>query len=300
MKYTILSYRFWAGILSALAVVIGLGSPVYAADPPLQESITLSPVSKRLTLDSGTSQRDSFKIFNDGDVDYDFIVYARPYYVKDSSYTADFSSTKANADAYKWVQFDQARYHAKAGETIEVGFSVLVPAKAAPGGHYGILFAETQASNADASGSSLQRNKRVGAVLYANVNGNYINRGSIDSIKTDFFQTSTPLRSSLRFSNNGNTDFTAKTTYTITDIFGSKKFVQSQEYVVLPDTSRDIVLQWQQAPQLGFFKVAVSAQLLDQTEQSSKYVLIAPVWLYPLVSFVLAGGILYAVVRRRR
>ena len=114
--------------LSAISgfVILTFGSQAGAATETgsRRESITMSPVSMRLTLDAGTSHKDSFQILNDGVVDYDFTVYTSPYYVDNLTYETDFSSKRANADADKWVKFEKPRYSIRAGETVTVDVGV--------------------------------------------------------------------------------------------------------------------------------------------------------------------------------
>ncbi len=291
-----------AGLLGGLLITSGLlSSPANAAIDPTTESITLSPVSKRYSIDAGSSLTDSFKIINDGAIGYDFIVYARPYAIINSDYVnpnyGDAASKVVNADAYKWVQFEKGSYHLDPGQSVDVPYTVRIPVGASPGGHYGVLFAETQAANND--GAAIARNKRVGEVLYTTVNGTYTKGAEVPSASTPFVQLSPPLTSNTSVKNTGNTDFLATVSFKVSDIFGNQKYFEQKDYPVLPDSTRAITMQWTSSPQFGLFQTEVRTKALDKDVYTKSYVLMAPFWFYGVVAVMVVGGVIYALARRR-
>lgn len=286
------------GLLGGLLATVGImAAPVYAAGT---ESITLSPVSQHYDFDAGSEKIDSLKIINNGDTAYDFIVYARPYTIVNSDYLnpnyGDEANKKANADVYKWVEFDKDKYHIEPGQTIEVQYRLKVPDNAAPGGHYGVLFAETQTE----PGQMIGRNKRVGSVLYATVKGEYTTGAEISKPSAGFFQINPPMTANVSVKNTGNASFITETNFRVLDIFGGEKFVREVEYDVLPDTTRAIDLVWDKSPSFGLFKVKVAASALDKTASTESYVFMAPFWFYGFVAILVIGGVMYAVARRKR
>lgn len=290
------------GLLAGLLAFSLLPVPAFAAETDQSstpESILLSPTSKRYNLDAGSSKRDTFKIINDGKSAFSFVVYARPYSVNDEKYDPDFESDAKNADSYKWVQFDQPSYKIEPGKTIEVGYTIRVPKGAAPGGHYGVLFAETQPSS-DVNGTAIIRKKRLGAILYVTVNGDIRRSGAFEGSSIPFLQFKAPLSIKQRVSNSGNTEFAVKHGVTVSDIFGGVKFRAEKEQFVLPDTTRLLVNDWENPSWIGLYKVEQHADFLDIKESSTNYVLIVPIWVYMTLGLLIAGRILYAVGRRRK
>lgn len=283
------------GLLATVAI---MATPTFAASGT--ESITLSPVSKKYDFDAGTVKSDTLKIINNGDTAYDFIVYARPYTIVNSDYNnpnyGDEATKKVNADVYKWVKFEQDKYHIEPGQTLEVGFSLNVPADAAPGGHYGVLFAETQTE----SGEMIGRNKRVGAVLYTTVNGSYITGAEISKPSASLFQINPPIVANVSVKNTGNASFVTKSDFKVLDIFGGEKYAKEVEYNVIPDSTRAISLAWDKSPAFGLFKVKVTTSALDKTASTESYVFMAPFWFYGFVAILVVGGIMYALARRKR
>lgn len=274
---------------------------VFAAndDGDITESIVLSPVSKKYDLKAGSTTEDVFKVVNDGKVAYDFIVYARPYSVNDESYQPDFISKAQNADAYKWVQFEQPSYKVEPGATVEVKYTVRVPENATPGGHYGVLFAETQPSENSSNGNVVKRTKRVGGILYATVQGSVFTGGKIENVDVPFFQNIAPLKTNTRVSNSGNTDFIAKTTIKAFDLFGTQKFATTREYPVLPSTTRKAAVEWPSPAWLGVYKIELTTSFLDTNKSSTHYVLMVPLWVYLTLGLLIGARVAYALSRRK-
>lgn len=292
--------RIQAGLLIGLLVSSLLPVSAFAADrgETIRESITLSPVSKRYEIKAGASKTDSLKVINDGRVAYDFVVYTRPYSVNDESYVPDFTSDAQNADAYRWVQFEKSSYHLEAGQSVEVKYTVRVPETATPGGHYGVLFAETQPEQTN-EGNAVIRKKRVGSILYATVDGDVTRSGKLLSTSVPFLQIKPPLTANLRVANSGNTDFSVKSTMTISDVFGGKKFNSEREVAVLPSTTRKISMEWPGVSWIGLYKVEMTTSFLDNRHESTHYVLQVPLWVYALLILLIGTRILYAVARRK-
>lgn len=291
-----------------LGLMVGLAvfslvptASVFAAEQTTTptESILMSPASKRYELKTGEVKSDKLRIVNDGQIAYDFTMYARPYSVNDESYVPNFTAEGQNADAYKWVSFEKTSYRLEPGAFVEVPYTLRVPANATPGGHYGVLFAETQPGD-DQNGQSVVRKKRVGSILYATVDGDVTTSGKSLGANVPFFQFKSPLAISERISNGGNTDFVVKTNVEITDIFGGLKYKGSRDATVLPATTRNVVSNWQDPSWLGLYKVSYDSSFLDSKQSSVHYVLLVPIWVYIVLVVLIGARVLYAVARRRK
>ncbi|MEO7905194.1 MAG: hypothetical protein ABIR91_05385, partial [Candidatus Saccharimonadales bacterium] len=157
-----------------------------AASTDTRESIVLSPVSQRFNLEPGAVQSSEMTAVNDGTVAQRIVVYSRPYSVKNEAYDPDYASASSITDAYQWVQLAVTQYIIKPGETVTIPYRLQVPKAAAPGGHYGVIFIETQPSGE--SGDSVIRKKRVGTILLVNVAGTADRSGQLISSTAAFWQ----------------------------------------------------------------------------------------------------------------
>ena len=302
MYVTHQSARFVAqlvfGLGCMLLVSFMAASSVSAVETSEQkERITLSPSSTELKINAGETSRGTMKVINDGDIAYGFSVYARPYGVTNEQYDPDFTNQESNAGVYKWVQFDQTKYQIQPGQVIEINYTIRAPADAAPGGHYGVLFAETDERGLE--GTGVARKKRVGNLLYVTVNGTYQTSGLFKEFILPFWQTKNPVVSSARVVNTGNADFRAKVTTTAKDIFGRTKYKYTGDPIVLPDTTRLLEMQWENAPNFGIFNITQTVSFLDQQHEHRGYVLIAPRWAPVVLIIILAAGAAYGILQRR-
>ena len=281
-------------LITAVCLLFSLASPALQAQSRAanQERITLSPAVSRPTLSAGQTARGKIIIINDGTTDYKFLLYARPFSVKGEQYDPNYTEVNKRTEAYQWLQLDRTQFDLAAGERIEVGYTLKVPKDAAGGGHYAVLFAETQPPQ---DGANVARKKRVGSLLYMSVAGDVINNGSLASWQTPFFQPKRPVNATARIKNDGNVHFQADLSVRFSNIFNKKQFELNQELLILPGTTRRVVVSWERAPYFGLFKASGSVKYLNKIEQlPTKYVLLLP---YPIIIFLLA--LVAAVVTRK-
>lgn len=266
-----------------------------------RESITLSPTKRIYRQDPGTVIEDKLTIVNDGETDYDFIAYARPYSVEGADYAPNFDSPVKNADLYKWVQFESVSYHAKAGATVNVPFTIRIPSDAAPGGHYGAVFTEIQVSKKnDSKESAILRNKRVGMLAFLTVNGTIDQSGSDKGVDIKLWQPEPPMIASATLQNSGNVHLDHTITMTVRDVLGNVKYRTTKEVQVLPGTTRTTDMEWSKSPWFGLFKVEIESKYLDNTELHSGYVIMMPRFIpFIVVVLVVLGGVHAAYGKRR-
>ncbi len=265
------------------------------------ESITMSPSSSKYKIDAGKTINDQLTVVNDGGSAYDFLVYARPYSIVGNDYTnPNFTATPTNADVYGWVEFPQTKYHLAAGASTTVPYSIHVPVGAAPGGHYGVIFAETQPVLGATTGNSVIRKKRVGSIIYATVNGTYRTGGQVTGSEIPFWQVQPPLHSTVSAHNSGNTDFTDTVRLTVRDVLGNVKYGMTKDYQILPDTSRTMVLDWKESSWFGLYKVETQQEFLGKTVKNEGYVLMMPRFIPIALLVVIVIGGVYAWIRRRK
>lgn len=262
------------------------------------ESITISPTKKIYNLDAGSVLNDEVTIINDGDTDFTFKIYGQPYSVTDEDYEPDFASERSNADAYKWVAFEKDSYFVKAGQMLKIKYTISVPKNAAPGGHYGAIFAETQPKK-NVTGTSIQHKQRVGALVYATIKGTYEISGKVSKTDIPFMQFKAPLYANTFVENTGNTDFNVSTVTGVQDVFGKMKFSETKEHRVLPGTTRKIESKWDKSGSFGLYKLTTTSSFLDKNVSKSSYVLMAPLSYYMIFVVGLLIAVIVFVSKRR-
>lgn len=291
-------------LLSSVLLAVSTGFvSVQAADNTTggsdTERITLSPAVSTPKLDAGATQNGTLTIINDGDTAYTFVLYARPFSVSGEQYDPNYTEVNDRTEAYQWVQFKQTHYSLKPGERVKAPYSVKVPQNAASGGHYAVLFAETQPPAND--GSSVARKKRVGSLLYMTVNGPLTQAGSVESWSTSLWQKSRPLEAYVRVKNSGNVHFQANLAVSYKNILGKEMHHIDQQMLILPGTTRKVPVSWSDGPAIGIFKVSGSVNYLDKTDTlQTKYIVLLPLWVLWVITgliVILAG---WSVLRKRK
>ena len=289
-------------------VLIGASSsafsaPTFATDEADYERIALTPDSTRLTLRAGDTMHGTFKVTNDGKITYSFSVYAKPFSVSGEQYDPNFTEVNEKTRAYEWVTFEQTIYQLRPSESIEVPYTISAPAMATGGGHYAILFAETQ-PEADET-TNILRKKRVGSLLYLTIDSELSEAGSVDSWTVPFWQTEPPVSSLLRLKNSGNVHYQADVQMSYTSLVGSNKFDFRHDFFILPGTTRRIPIEWTDSPRIGLYKAEGMVSYLGKQESlNTTYILLLPpyiLWLTAaLLSFLALITIKITKRRRRR
>lgn len=269
-----------------------------AAKAETVDAIGLTPTSKHRDVRAGEQLSDTFTVINAGTTTYEFKVYAKPYTVKDTSYTPVFDEENERSDAYRWISLPSTTYRIEPGQKIQVPYDVAVSPGARSGGHYGAIFAEAQGIVPEGQ-TAVANNKSVGMLLYFNVEGSSITTGKVARIDLPFYQPQSPLTVTPTLKNTGETDFMAKITFVVTDIAGDVKYQTTGQYTMLPKTEREVRLAWDKSPWFGLYKARVSVEMLGTTETKDSYVVIAPRWLLFVAGLTILLGAV-DVVRRKR
>lgn len=286
---------FTAGLTTAL--LFAAAAVIPSARAIEGESIVLSPASNRLTIDAGKTRKGTLKVINDGTVAYDFVVYASPYSVSNGAYVPNYEEKKQNTDLYTWITFEKKEYTLNPGQNVNVPYTITVPSDAAPGGHYGVIFAETQA---DESNGQIARKKRVGSIVYSTVNGDYITAGKQLSTQIDWLQLGGPVAASVTVENTGNVDYIMSDLFEVKSVLGGVTYSKKSEHIVLPKTTRDIAMSWDNGPIMGLYNVKVETKVLDKITTKRTWVLLMPMWILVLSVLAITGIIYWAVRARRR
>lgn len=281
-----------------LSLVSVTTMPKVFAQDSTKESITLSPAVSKPTVSTSEKTEGKLTVINDGLKDYRFLLYARPFSVKSESYDPDYTEITDRTEAYQWIKFDKTDLNLAAGERVSVGYTITVPKNASAGGHYAVLFAETQPD--EPSSTQVARKKRVGSLVYITVNGEIKQAGSLESFTVPFWQTKSPISSNIRINNSGNVHFQVDSKVIYSTIFNKPRFEINQQNLILPGTIRRIETPMQSSPYLGVFKVSGEVKFLNKTELLPEkwVVLVPPTVIFGLLTFFSIVFLGY-IVRRK-
>lgn len=313
-------------LISAMAIVaslafppVQLSLPAFADEGNTEQQtetkkpdvwLQISPVSNRITLEAGETSEYEMTVENIGAKAFSYKVYAAPYSVTSGSYELNFNNETPRTQITRWISFknkngkwtDGYTTKIKPGKKHTVHYRVVVPKDIPEGGQYATIFAES-IPNDDASTSGttgIKTVSRVGLVIYARTNGVTNESAEISDHYLTNFLTEGSIDSGAKIANNGNTDFEATYSLVVKTLFGKTLYEKSVVNDVLPDTSRDVQLAWEDTPLFGVFHVTSGVSALSQTDNKVKIVLVIPVFMIIITIILLTILIAWLIILIKR
>lgn len=143
-----------------------------------------------------------------------------------------------------WINLSPTEFELYPDEIRSVNYTITVPVEAT-GGHYAVVFFETDLGEQDIKGMKVKLRGRVGSLVYVESEGNVNRSGVIQKVHVVPPQGGNPLKIEVDFSNEGNVDMTAKGTFHIIDLAGNI-FARDKlkEIYTLPGDKVKAVTSW--------------------------------------------------------
>lgn len=287
--------------LFVLAVLLLLaGGSHQASAQSFSQNITLSPASTDVALDAGTSVTRSIEVINSGSDDFNVTLSVAPYRVSGIEYDPKFNLLPGATEVTSWVRLEKTAARVESQSTEKFQYSISIPANTPPGGHYGVLFAETSPLSTSTSG--VVPHNRVGNILYIRVNGPIETGGSIAAkpLSSFLIQDNLPIGSFI--SNTGGSHFVSKATFTVKNLFGQTVFDSKMERYILPQTERDVSVEWTPPSPINIYTISRSATIADQVQSAPDQTVlyVKPWFLAVLFAILLTIGITLTIRTLRR
>ncbi len=252
-------------------------------------------------IDPGKTYRNKLSVTNNEDEPIELEMVVEPYSVENGSYTPNYSKKTAFTEIVNWIEFDDYETHLEPGETTEVDYTVKIPSSTHGGGQYAVLFA--QAKKTDDGENSIQAIARSGTILFAKVNGDIIEKGKIVDIKTDTFLLAPPINASVKLTNTGNIDTTAKITVDIENAITGEKIYSNadspRESSLLPETEKDVNLRFDNVLRLGVMHLTMRVEYLDDIQIINRTVIICPIWLIIIIVAIIIIIVAKILIKKR-
>lgn len=293
-------------IAAAICFVGSLGvitTPVFAEEqkPAIQPQI--SPVTNRVSLRAGEALEYTFNIDNIGAEAFTYKVYATPYSVTNESYQLNFSNENNRTQIARWITFkqedgkfvDKATFRIEPGSKQTIEYRISVPKDIPSGGQYAVIFAEPEAP-ANKNSTGITAVHRVGLVIFGRTDGETKNSATITNFSLPTFLTHGKVIMNATVKNDGNTDFDAKTSMIVERFFGGKVYEKNHSDSILPETSRNISMTWEETPSFGVFRVITNITALDKTHKETKLIVIMPVFIIIITLILLTIIIVWTII----
>ena len=299
-----IGYVFGAVFVAAVMAVFGLNAePVLAEDTP-EYRLQISPAKQDIgELKPGETKTGEFKVQNTGTKEFSFKVGVFPYTVSDENYTPNYDETSKYTDIANWVTFSQDDGSVEPGKEVVITFTVKVPKDVPAGGQYAILAAETTGDENTSGGTGIVAVRRVGMLLYSEVEGNTRRTGSIEENNIPSILFNPPISGTSIVENTGNVHTQAEYIMQVFPLFSDEEVYTNEEnpvtLTILPETRRFNTVSWDGAPRLGIFRVKQTVKIFDEVSVTEKLVFLCPIWFLFIVVALIFFVIIWAVMRMR-
>lgn len=207
-------------------------------------------------------------------------------------------------DASSWIYIEPTDFILQPNEQKEILITIKTPEEAAPGGHYATIYFEPLIPVVALSPQTTYSLARVGVLTFLVVRGEIIEKGSLGAVKIKNFYQSGPIKMEIALKNEGNVHLLPTGKISITDWRGKQvASLTSSPALVLPDTTRDLVFNWDKKYPIGKFRF--EGELIFGNDQQKKSFGSFSFWVIPilplLIPFLLltAFFIIVILIRRR-
>lgn len=330
LNVTTMKKYLQAAILAA-ALLAGSFDVVKAADAPQSLGLTVSPPSFELSADPGDTLDNSVRITNDSADTVTFEVTVQDFKVEGTEGSVTVETDDNPAAFSKFFKFPQTQFKLSPRQSVEVPFSITLPANAEPGGQFAsVLFQPKVVTSSSQTGAKVVQ--RVGSLILMRVSGNIKEDGKIVSFKPKSFVGSWdevtasdgktkilvakdekldqekpkrffdkgPIGFDLLVKNNGNVHFKPAGTVTIYNLFGKKvDQIALDPHNVFPGGERRTTAIWSKKSFWGgYYRAQVAAVYGSKNE-----VLTAETWLWAFPSAAAIGILILlalVILARRR
>lgn len=190
------------------------------------------------------------------------------------------------------------------GEMVTFDVKISAPSDAAPGGHYAALFASSQ-EVAETGEGNVRLTSRVGTLFLIKMAGEIESMGTLNEPEVPSITNFGPINIGLVFNNLGNVHETPSGRVEITNIFGQTVAdIPVDEWVVLPESSRRIEVEWGNKWHLGPYNV--NAEIV-YGEEGNLISATSTIWFFPwpVILAVIIGVLfillmVFLIVKKRR
>lgn len=296
----------FAALVSLFATfggAIASRSTAYADEESVGYRLAITPTQKGFgTIEPGKTYSDKFKVKNTGQEPFDFEISFAPYSVEGQDYSASYDRETKYTDIVKWLTVDIDKGTVKPGEETEVTYSFTVPENAHGGAQLGTIMIAMGDQSEDQSGG-LQAIRRLGYIVYGNVDGEVIQTGKVLENKIPGFIFTSPVTATSLVENTGNVYTTATYKLQVFPLFSDEEVYTNEEEpdknIIFPETKRFYTASWEGAPQLGIFRVRQTVKIFDDESVVEKLVFICPIWFLFIVLLIIFVAIFWIVSRIR-
>ncbi len=288
--------------------------PVQAALPG--EGLRISPpIFDTLEVKPGNIYPQTIRIDNPTSDAVTFYPVAMNFKAKDELGNPDFIPANQTSEAYSlahWLRFTTGKNTLAPNQEMKFNFEIVVPADAAPGGHYGVIFFTNEPppdpSKVDITHVNLTT--MLGALMLVKVPGEVVEKAVIREFSTQKFFFAPPVHFNIKIANIGNIHIKPLGDVTIKNWRGRELTaldINSRGGNILPSSIRRFDQTWSPVKSVSWKLIGRFTADLQATYGTSASPLtgqvtfwIIPWWLIILVVATILFFIIRYLRKRRR
>jgi len=245
---------------------------------------SLSPMYQMITLTPGETYYGNFNVVNPGtsSVDFYYTLTVRPF---TTSNDGDISDTE-NGDytlMADWIELNKTEGVISPNESEEIRFAINVPEDAPAGGQYATIMVTSDQYRVENSDVALREQYRAGHLIYADVAGETVRKGSMTDVSVPGFLFSGNITGSATIANEGNVHSQATHKMQIFPLFSSEEVFTNEEDPkkswIMPGNTTVSKVTWEETPSVGIFHVIYNVEFEGVNNNVDKYVIVCPIWL---------------------
>ncbi len=277
-------------IASALLVAQVCAAPVHADNQPVKnKGLYVTPLRTYISSNADAVQRGTFTVGNYTNTPLTISLFADQFSVSDFTYNFKFESPPKE----DWVRFATTQLTLQPLKSEVINYTLSVPPKATPGGHYFTLFAKTTIQN-----GSVTSNVQAATMLYVTVAGKLDYSSTIQRSSAPWLIFGNTVPYSFDVRNTGNTHYFAYVSGQLQGLT-AKPREPATAHILMPGSVRAVDGTISVPVLPGVYKMTYGYKTdNNQTVERSQYVLYMPPWsvLIPLGLVI----ILWPALKRRR
>lgn len=281
-------------LLAALVATIGGPLIVSAQQQVTGLSLTETPLLREFSADPGQTLTGSLEITNNAEIAVqltpqikDFTASTDP---ESGAPTINEESGPDGQSLSDWTTFKTATFEIEPKATKVLEYTIVVPADAEAGGHYGVILVGTENPTVTTT-TGVSVSGEVGSLVFVTVAGDVRADGKLLDFKVDkLVYLDAPVKFLTSVQNSGNVHFKPKGAIDINNgSFQTSLSLNKEEGSILPDSTRNFHATLEESP-LGFGKYTAT---LDGTLVAPSGVTIplkatTSFWIVPLNSILIA------------
>ncbi len=256
------------------------------------ESFALSPMYDLVTLTPGETFESSFNIVNpNGNTSNFYYELSIEPFTEDGNQNITATANGHYSDMTEWIELPKTEGVIAPNSSETVSYKINVPETAAAGGQYASIVVGSKEDGFAEEGMSIHEVFQSVYLVYAEVAGETVRKGSINDVNVPSFLFSGNIAGTASIKNEGNVHSPATYTLQVFPLFSSEEVYTNEEDPkttwIMPGNTNYTKITWEETPSIGIFHVIYNVEYEGVSEKVDKMVIICPLWLLFIIAAII-------------